>query len=269
MHRNAITFILTGLAAAIGSSALGDCAPVKPPKPKAGKLVGTITYDGGPPTVGTPATFVRKDKFCTAHAAKIKDQSLLVSPKGGIANVVVYLAKRPKGYKPTPPPKKPVIFEARFCTFQPHILIVRAGQHCEFHNRDATHHNMHRYPAVNHEYGRVLATKQPERFVYEKPEPIPVKVGCDVHPWMSAYHVVLDHPFVAITDRNGKFSIEGLPVGTHSFRIWHEKSGWLAKARTVTIRPSQATRLDLDVEPKTFTQNRRPRSRTVVLETKP
>ena len=40
-----------------------------------------------------------------------------------------------------------------------------------------------------------------------------VPFKCDVHGWMNAYVGVLDHPFFAVTDEDGKFELKGLPPG--------------------------------------------------------
>ena len=47
--------------------------------------------------------------------------------------------------------------------------------------------------------------------VFEKPE-LFIKVKCDVHPWMFAYICVVDHPWFAVTDQKGNFTLPpGLP----------------------------------------------------------
>jgi hypothetical protein len=39
---------------------------------------------------------------------------------------------------------------------------------------------------------------------------------------MSAWQLPLDHPYGAVTNENGEFSIQNLPAGKHKFTIWHE-----------------------------------------------
>jgi hypothetical protein len=40
---------------------------------------------------------------------------------------------------------------------------------------------------------------------------------------MRAYVGVLQHPFFAVTDQNGRFEIKGVPPGTYTLVAWHEK----------------------------------------------
>jgi hypothetical protein len=51
---------------------------------------------------------------------------------------------------------------------------------------------------------------------------VPVAVRCDIHPWMSAFLCVVEHPYWAVTDAEGKFGIPNLPAGIYTFGVWHE-----------------------------------------------
>jgi hypothetical protein len=42
---------------------------------------------------------------------------------------------------------------------------------------------------------------------------------------MNAYAAVLDHPYFAVTDKDGKFELKTLPPGTYTIEAWHEKLG--------------------------------------------
>jgi hypothetical protein len=62
---------------------------------------------------------------------------------------------------------------------------------------------------------------------------------------MSLYHLVQDHPFMAVTDKDGNFRIEGLPVGAHKFRVWHERGGLLEKDDKVDVKDGAEKTLKL------------------------
>jgi len=59
---------------------------------------------------------------------------------------------------------------------------------------------------------------------FDKPE-VMVPFKCDVHGWMNAFVGVVDHPYFAVSDKDGKFSLKGLPPGTYTIEAWHEKLG--------------------------------------------
>jgi hypothetical protein len=81
---------------------------------------------------------------------------------------------------------------------------------------------------------------------FAKPEK-EVKFKCDVHPWMTAFAFVMDHPFFAVTDEKGMFEIKGLPAGTYTVTAWHEKYG--EKSAEVTVKEGEAATEDFTFSP--------------------
>jgi hypothetical protein len=74
-----------------------------------------------------------------------------------------------------------------------------------------------------------------------------------IHPWMRGYLVLRDEPYIAKTDQDGKFAIENLSSGAHTFQFWHERSGYVREF-TFSLRgqPDSATkrgRADVAIRP--------------------
>jgi plastocyanin len=213
-----------------------------------GSLKGRVVYQGDfqplPPLYGKGAAPKDTD-VCGAEA--IPDESVIVN-NGGLANVFIFLPKAPKGAV-SPTPAEPVIFDQKYCVFKPHALIVRAGQTIKILNSDGALHNTHTYPTRNPTFNQGVKPNDQVGvdLVYGRPESQPFMVGCDVHPWMKAYHLPLDHPFAAVSAADGTFEIKDLPAGKHSFKVWHEKGGELQKALTVTIKPGETTDIEIPV----------------------
>ena len=57
-------------------------------------------------------------------------------------------------------------------------------------------------------------------------ERLPIKLNCDIHPWMKCYVMVFDHPFFATTAKDGSFEIKGVPAGTQNLVLWQENVGY-------------------------------------------
>ena len=76
--------------------------------------------------------------------------------------------------------------------------------------------------------------------VFNKAEDVFV-VKCDVHPWMKSYTQVFDHPYFAVTDKTGKFSIANVPDGTYEIVAWQEKFGSKRTlSQSVTVKSGEA-----------------------------
>ena len=63
-----------------------------------------------------------------------------------------------------------------------------------------------------------------------------LKLVCDTHAWMLGYIHVFDHPYFAITDENGVFTVPNVPPGTYVLKAWHEDAGVLTQEIVVTER---------------------------------
>ena len=68
-----------------------------------------------------------------------------------------------------------------------------------------------------------------------------VPFKCNVHAWMHGYIGVLEHPFFAVTDASGRFSIPQLPPGTYTIEVWHERFGTQTQQVTVAAKETQET----------------------------
>src|SRR5436853_1201082 len=80
-------------------------------------------------------------------------------------------------------------------------------------------------PAVNLG-GNVLLPPGAQKEIDDlKADRIPVKFECNIHPWMNGYCRVYDHPYYAVTDTDGNFTIKNAPVGDFKLMIWHPQ-GW-------------------------------------------
>lgn len=186
---------------------------------------------------------------------KILDESLVFSKDGGLANVFVYLRKPTfKFEEPTEvADPKPFVLTSSGGRFLPHLALVRVGRPLEFANVDKSQLNFRTAPLKNAPENRLVP---PEERVsvpaFNVAENLPVQVGSNMYPWMSAWMFPLDHPFAAVTDAKGHFSIDGLPPGEHEFRVWHERVGYLNKKLVITIKSGEETRTELEYEPSRF-----------------
>ena len=201
-------------------------------------LVGTVVFDGTPPNL-TPLIAQGADvkDMTVCSAMEVPDESLVVDPTTkGVQNVFVFLEKAPAGASPVPPPDQQ-IFDQKGCKFIPHAIVVRTKVPLLVLSDDNVGHNTHTYPGRNSSFNGAISANERKGvpLTYAQPEREPFKVACDVHPWMSAYHLPLDHGFAAVTNAKGEFTIKGLPAGNHTLKVWHEGGKLLERSLKVTV----------------------------------
>ncbi|HEY3965782.1 MAG TPA: hypothetical protein VGM05_14585 [Planctomycetaceae bacterium] len=203
------------------------------PAPGTGTFKGVVTFKGKPPERKTLVhkgdQNVKDPPVCAA--ADLLSDDFIVNEKAdnGVANVVIYLKKAPEGYKAGPVPEAPAVFDQQGCRFIPHVLAVRCKQKILIKSNDPVPHNTNITPVRNNGFNQLIqpGNREGVEFKFPKPESLPIPVKCDLHPWMKAHQLPLDHPFFAVTDENGKFEIKGLPPGKHMFTVWQEVGGYV------------------------------------------
>lgn len=187
-------------------------------------------------------------------AEDVPDDSLLVGKDGGVANVFIYLAKAPAGGKKLEVPSEPFNFDQKFCRFKPHAMKIAVGQTVNVLNDDAVLHNTHTFPLANDSFNKAVQPNERKgiALVYDAPEKEPVQVKCDIHPFMLAWQFPVSHPYVAVTDEDGKFEIKDVPSGNHEFVIWHERPKYIERKYKVSISADSATEKELTFDASKF-----------------
>ena len=165
--------------------------------------------------IDTPSTAKRPTSAYPNRAVTV----VSLAPPTEVRNVVVFLKDAPaRAVSPTR-----VGIRQRDETFVPRVVAVPVGSEVEFPNDDPYYHNvfsLSRSKAFN--LGRY--PKGQTRVVrFDKPGI--VKVFCDIHSHMSAAVVVLNHPWYAIPDDDGRFEIADVPTGDREVVAWHERLG--------------------------------------------
>jgi hypothetical protein len=58
--------------------------------------------------------------------------------------------------------------------------------------------------------------------VFDKPGL--VTLGCNIHDGMIGYIFVTDSPWSGRTDAQGRVTLDGVPAGAYTLRIWHPRA---------------------------------------------
>jgi hypothetical protein len=211
----------------------------------AAEITGKVKLNGTPP----PEKKIPLDPMCAKNAPQgLTTRHFVVSPDKGLANVFVYVKE---GAKSVPAPAaKGQLLDQVGCEYTPYMMGVQAGQKFDVKNSDPLLHNVHPTPKVPGNKERNIgqpAKGMVNEFSFDKPE-VFVRFKCDVHPWMFAYVGVLDHPYFAVTDKDGNYKISGLPAGEYTVEAVHLKAGNATQKLTVGADDKKSQDFTLEVK---------------------
>lgn len=212
----------------------------------AASVTGTVTYTGEVPTM--KPLDMNADPNCVKNNAgkPVTAEALVLGETKTVANIFVRVKSGLPADGTYTAPTTPVVFDQMGCKYIPHVVAVMKGQSLKIKNSDGTLHNVHGMAVNNGNFNVAMpAFKKEMDKTFDKSED-PFKVKCDVHPWMSGFIAVMDHPYFATTMVDGAFAIKDLPAGTYEIEIWHEKLG--TKVQTVTVTADEVKTLDFALD---------------------
>lgn len=204
-----------------------------------GTVRGTIRFTGdAPPAREVPVTV---DRDVCGESRRV--QAVVTGTGGTLADAVVSLTDIRRGAAFTP--DTPPTLDQRGCRFRPHVVVVPTGAALRVLNGDPLTHNVHTVAFDNRPVNRTQpADLESLELRFEAPEKVRVK--CDLHPWMSAWIVVAEHPYHAVTDSTGRFELTDVPPGTYTLEVWHESLG--TRTRSVTLTAGEDVELTIEID---------------------
>lgn len=207
-----------------------------------GTITGTVKLAGDVPEA--KSSEVDKDQEACGHDPK-PSEALLVSFDKTIKTAIVSILDISKGKKFDGSGEN-LTLDQKGCVFIPHVLVIPPGSTVDLLNSDSVMHNLHSWSIKNTSFNEGVAGggKLPKTFEY----PETVKMTCDVHKWMSAWLIVQNNPYYAVTDENGNFKIEDVPPGTYTLEAWQESLGKVTQE--VAVKSGEETRADFELEEK-------------------
>lgn len=171
-----------------------------------------------------------------AKAAEIEVQ-VNDSAGASVENAVVYLEPRDKA---APSLKNQAAITQKNKTFIPLVTVIQTGSSIIFPNKDSVKHHVYSFsPAKTFElklYSGVPSTP----VVFDKAGT--VVLGCNIHDQMLAFVYIVDTPYFAKTDANGKVTMSDVPNGDYLLKVWHYA---LRKENVTVDKPVSSKEADL------------------------
>jgi plastocyanin len=222
---------VAAILVAVTLTAAWAVVPMSPVQGGTGTIKGHVRLMGKLP--GNSVIRMGVDPKCGElnKGKQVVQETVKAAVDGSLANVFVRLEGK---FPSTPVPKAAVVIDQRACVYTPRVLGIRVGQVLEIRNSDNLFHNVHSVTNFDNSFNLGQARAGVVDTYKMKSEEVMLRLGCDVHRWMTAYIGVVAHPYFAVTDASGGFQIGNVPPGTYTISIWQERYGPLKKSVKVT-----------------------------------
>jgi hypothetical protein len=205
----------------------------------AGTITGDVTFVDSPPKMA-PVKVTKDQDYC---GETLPDESYLVDANGGLKNVVVFV--EPAQAAIPADPQKLNMIENTGCRYAPRVIAMQKGERLRVKNNDPKLHIPHSYLNEKTVFMLSLPFKNTILDATQKIRDVGIlKLVCDTHGWMLGFVHVFDHPFFAVTDDKGAFSIPNVPAGTYTLKAWHEDAG--VRSHEVVVAESGNVRVNFE-----------------------
>src|ERR1041385_50727 len=216
-----------------------------------GGISGTITLSGAVPKL-PPHKTDKGPQVCGTTPRE--SEKLVVSKNGGVKNAVVMVLDVKRG-KAMPVAAQNAEIDQKKCEYTPHVQVMAVNSEISLKNSDPILHNIQFFRGDDSLFNIAQPVQgQVNKHLMDKTGTIYVE--CAVHGWMQGQVLVVDNPYYAVTDENGKFSIPDLPPGKYQVKIWHEYLG--ESVRELTVSPKMDTALNMDLKDMLAAKNAPP-----------
>jgi plastocyanin len=205
------TLVLSAMVAGAGVSFAYDDTTVT----GGGNIQGHVKFTGTMPKLD--ALVVQKNQdFCGNTKP---NEALIVGKDGGVKNAIGYLDNITKG-KAIDRNAVLKMAEAK-CMFTPHVFAVYKAEKIELNNEDPILHNVNVMVDGIQRFNKGQP-KQNQVLQVVLRNPGVADITCDSHTHMRGYALILQHPYFAVSDDAGNFTIDNIPAGKYTLKVWHE-----------------------------------------------
>lgn len=204
-----------------------------------GSVTGNIKLDGPAPSGTT--TITSDQPICDTTP----EPATVATPKG-VSNAVVWISGVRSG-KAFPIEKRTEL-SSENCLLDPRVQAVVVGTTVNVFNEDRLFHKLVFIRGLHDTLTKMPFFNSGQMVASERlaTKPAIVRVRCALHPWMRGYVAVFDHPYFAVTDANGRFTIDSLAPGSYTMMVWHEGMSQ-PLARQIQVAANGTAKVDLAI----------------------
>jgi hypothetical protein len=200
-----------------------------------GTITGQVVFGGDAIPERKPVDVTKDQEHCLSKGPILSEDWVINGKNKGVKWAFVWLAPAdPKTKKKIPihPALQKVklddeVIDQPCCKFEPHAVAIREGQTIIAKNSAPIAHNTNWTGGIRNPGNNILIPAGQQIPIKDlKADKYPVKLQCNIHPWMSGWVRIFDHPYFAVTDADGKFVIKNAPAGEFRLVVWQEAIGY-------------------------------------------
>lgn len=146
-----------------------------------------------------------------------------VSGKGGLKDTIIAIQGVKKG---RPFSRQMQKFNIARCHSDKYVIAMRNSEDIVLENTDPIRHEIATYEFagsyVKQRSNRaVLPESSQVRSAFVRHDVDEFLIKCNLHPFLQTRAFMVDNPYYAVTDEEGRFSIGQIPPGTYEVTAWH------------------------------------------------
>jgi plastocyanin len=241
-----LSFLLCFLVSCGSPKPVAQEIPTAQIDPATGAVIaGKVTFSGKAPVM--PVLDMSASPQCErlSKGKPRRSEEVIVNANGTLKNAFVWIKSGLPNARWNPPAEVAKL-DQQGCVYEPHVLGLMVGQTLQVFNSDTVNHNIHADAQVNEGWNMSEPPQAETRKARFSKQEVMFPVTCGVHPWMRSYLAVVSHPFFAVSDEKGAFSLNGVPPGTYGVEAVHEKYGRKEMQITIGAKESKSIEFHYD-----------------------
>lgn len=168
--------------------------------------------------------------FSTSAAAGTIDALVRDARGAAVRDAVVYAIPE---RLPVSMVKRTATMDQRDRTFIPHVLPVQTGTSVNFPNSDDVRHHVYSFSPAKTFQLPLYKSEPSNPVVFDKAGI--VALGCNIHDRMTAFIVVVNTPYFAKSETDGRLSIPDLPPGRYAVSVWYPDIRKMIPPATINV----------------------------------
>ena len=158
---------------------------------------------------------IPEDVFVDGKRNRKAKQTLEINP--ALMNIpanqkIVHVDQNPQGYVP-------------------HAVAMREGMSLNMRNKGPVPHVFKFSGFANEEFAKAMPPNKNILIEGLKTERGANQISCPPHPWEKMWLRIFNHPYYAVTDKDGNFEIKNAPAGKCRMVVWQESLGFKGEGR--------------------------------------